>query len=220
VKWLPNSMAAEQYRLAATRLALVQPKTGSAVVAVTSAIKGEGKTTTAINLGYTMARDLGKRVLLIDCDFKCPVLHMFGDDVPEWGLADYLTGNVDLEACFGGFGDVPCWVMPVGNSIVRSTELLKTDRLSALFQQLKDRFDYVVINTPPILSQATMNVLSAHADVLLLVVRANFTPHEIVKRAVNSLGINKPVHVILNAVRAQSLPSYMYEYAAPEASHR
>ena len=68
-------MAAEQYRVAAARLQLSSG--GSAVAVVTSAIKGEGKTTTVINLGYTLARDFGKRVLLVDCDFVYPELKCF-----------------------------------------------------------------------------------------------------------------------------------------------
>ena len=63
--------------------------------------------------------------------------------------------------------------MPVGNPIVQATELLKTRPFAGLFEQLRNRFDYIFINTPPILPQATMNVLAGHADVLLLIVRAN-----------------------------------------------
>ena len=218
VRWLPNTLVSEQYRVAATRLSLAEPKEQSTVVAVTSAVKGEGKTTTVINLGYTMARDMGKRVLLIDCDFKCPGLHQFMEHTPQWGLADYLTGDIDVDSCLSGFGEVPCWIMPVGNPIVQATELLKTGRLAGLFEQLRNRFDYIFINTPPILPQATMNVLAGHADVLLLIVRANSTPHDVVRRAVSSLRNNKAIHVILNAVGSQSLPSYVYEYAQIQTS--
>lgn len=218
VKWLPNTLVSEQYRVAATRLSLLGMKERSTVVAVTSAVKGEGKTTTVINLGYTLARDMGKRVLLLDCDFKCPGLHQFVERNPEYGLADFLTRDIEVDSCLSGFGEVPCWIMPVGNPIVQATELLKTDRLTGLFDQLRNRFDYVFINTPPILPQATMNVLAGHADVLLLIVRANSTPHDIVRRAVSSLRNNKPFHVILNAVGSHSLPSYIYEYTQLQPS--
>lgn len=216
-KWMPNAIVSEQYRVAATRLSMLGTNEWSPVIAVTSAVKGEGKTTTVINLGYTMARDLGKRVLLIDCDFKCPGLHQFADHNAEWGLADYLIRDIDIDSCLVGCGDVPCWIMPVGNSVVHSTELLKTERLTNLFAILRNRFDYIILNTPPILPQATMNVLARHADVLLLVVRANSTPHDVVKRAVISLRSNKPLHVVLNAVNSQALPSYIYEYAQLQA---
>ncbi|MEK6802023.1 MAG: AAA family ATPase [Nitrospirota bacterium] len=218
VKWMPNAIVSEQYRVAATRLFLLGTEKQSTVVAVSSAVKGEGKTTTVINLGYTLARDLGKRVLLVDCDLKCPGLHTFMEGSTDGGLADYLAGDREIDDCVAGFGEVPCWIMPVGNPVVNSTELLRTDRLAALFARLRNRFDYIILNTPPILPQATMNILAGHSDILLLVVRANSTPHDVVKRAVSSLGSRKPLHVLLNAVGSQSLPSYVYQYAQPQVA--
>lgn len=213
-KWLPNSSVAEQYRVAATRLSLIRTKGQSTVVAVTSAVKGEGKTTTVINLGYTMARDLGKRTLLLDCDFKFPMLHRYAETIPKVGLADCLMGDVPLDDCLFEFPDAPCWIMPVGSSIVSSNELLRTERLGGILAQLRERFEYIVINTPPIFPLAAMNVLARHADLLLLVVRADSTPKPVVQRALGFLQAIAPAHVILNAVKSQSLPSYMgnYEY--------
>jgi polysaccharide chain length determinant protein (PEP-CTERM system associated) len=212
VKWMPHSFVSEQYRVGATRIALLDSASPSTVVAVTSAVKGEGKTTTVINLGYTLARDLGKRTLLIDCDFIVPTLHRYADTLPEWGLADCFTSDVPWERCVAGFGDVPCWIMPVGNSDIHANELLKTGRLRTLLAELRERFDYILINTPPILPLATMTVLSGHVDHLVLVVRANSTPHQVVKRAMKSLRPRAPVQVILNRVGSAALPSYMYDY--------
>ena len=92
-KLFPRSMAAEQYRVAAARLQLSSG--GAGVAVVTSAIKGEGKTTTVINLGYTLARDFGKRVLLVDCDFVYPELKCFLERPTQYGLIDYLRGDSD-----------------------------------------------------------------------------------------------------------------------------
>jgi capsular exopolysaccharide synthesis family protein len=220
VKWLPNSTAAEQYRVAATRLLLARTNGQSTIVAVTSAIKSEGKTTTVINLGYTMARDLGKRTLILDCDFKCPMLHHYAETVPKWGLADCLIGDIPLDDCLFGFEDASCWIMPVGSSDVHPTELLKNQRLAGILAQLRARFDYIFINTPPIFPLAAMNILARHADILLLVVRADSTPKHVVQRALSSLPSTVPAHVILNAVRHQALPSYMgaYGYLAKQSS--
>ncbi|WP_447979344.1 GumC family protein [Candidatus Nitrospira bockiana] len=210
VKWQPGSIIAEQYRVAATRLALARTEDACSIIAVTSAVKGEGKTTTVVNLGYTMARDLGKRTLLVDCDFKFPVLHHYAMTVPDYGLADCLGGEIPAEACMTGFGEVPCWIMPVGRAVVRSNQLLKTERLAAVLHGLRDQFDYILINTPPILPLADMNVLAGHSDALLLVVRAGSTPQQFVRRALSTLRAQIPVHVVLNAVG--KLPHYMYDY--------
>lgn len=212
VKWLPNSSVAEQYRVAATRLSLTRSNETSTVVAVTSAIKGEGKTTTVVNVGYTMARDLGRRTLLLDCDFKFPMLHRYADRVPKGGLADCLTTDIPLDDCLFEFEGAPCSIMPVGSSIVHSNELLRTGRLGGILAQLRERFEYIFINTPPIFPLAAMNVLARHADLLLLVVRADSTPKPVVQRALGSLHGMATTHVILNGVKSQSLPSYIGDY--------
>lgn len=216
VKWLPSSTVAEHYRVAATRLSLVETRGQSTVVAVTSAIKGEGKTTTVINLGFTMAKDLGKRTLLLDCDFKCPMLHHYVETVPKWGLADCLIGDIPLDDCLFGFENAPCWIMPVGSSDVHHTELLKSERLAGILAQLRKRFEYIFINAPPILPLAAMNILAGHADILLLIVRANSTPKQVVQRALSSLPSSVSARVVLNAVGNQALSSYMgsYDYLA------
>jgi len=208
----PASLVAEQYRVAATRLSLVASTYQTAVVAVTSAVKGEGKTTTVINLGYTLARDLGKRTVLIDCDFKCPTLQRYAAKVPQYGLVDFLTKDVSIEACLSEFSEAPCFIMPVGNCNIQFNELLKTDRLATVLAQLREEFEYILINTPPILPLADMNVLAGHADLLLLVVRAGATSQQCVKYALSTLRPGTPVHVVLNAVSGQSLPAYLSDY--------
>lgn len=217
-KWWPNSVTSEQYRVAATRLALLEQNGHSTVAAVTSAVKGEGKTTTVVNLGYTLARDLGKRTLLLECDFGRPTLHRYLETPPQWGLADALQSGVPFEDCISRFGDVPCWIMPIGTCQTSVSELLKTAGFRQILTRCRAEFDYILINTPPILPQATMNMLEQHVDLILLVVRASSTSHNVVKRARNSLRAKKPVHVILNAVESQSLPNYMYDSYAEQVA--
>ena len=110
------------------------------------------------------------------------------------------------------FADIPCWIMPAGESHVDSSELLRTDQLERILSQLREKFDYILINTPPILPVAAMNVLERHVDLLLLVVRANLTSQQFVNRALSSLRGSKPIHVILNCVPMQQLPYCMAEY--------
>jgi len=218
-KLFPRSMAAEQYRVAAARLQLSSG--GAAVAVVTSAIKGEGKTTTVMNLGYTLARDFGKRVLVVDCDFVYPELKCFLERPTQYGLIDYLRGDCKLEDATASFAEIPCWIMPAGVFETDPTELLKkTDRLEWIFSQMREKFDYVLLNAPPILPVATMNVLEKHVDLLLLVVKANQTSQQVVTRALGSLRGSKPIQVILNAVASQSLPYYMNDYALVESRER
>lgn len=215
-KMFPRSMAAEQYRVAAARLQLVNTTGEPMVVAVTSAIKGEGKTTTVINLGYTLARDFGRRVLVLDCDFVYPELRAFLESPVRYGLIDCLRSDIPVQQAMGAFTDVPCWIMPAGESVADSTDLLRAGQIGRVLAQLREEFDYILINAPPILPVATMNVLESHCDFLILVVRANLTSKQAVTQAIGSLRADRPIHVILNGVASNSLPSYMLDYAVSE----
>jgi polysaccharide chain length determinant protein (PEP-CTERM system associated) len=215
VKYMPRSIVAEQYRVASTRLSLDRAKERSTIVGITSAVQGEGKTTTVVNLGYTMARDLGKRTVLVDCDFKRPALTRYAENVTGTGLADCLRTGVSVDECLYGLPEVPCWIMPVGKCEDESNELLKADRLNGIFDQLRDRFEYILINAPPILPLADMNVIASYVDVLLIIVRAASTPQGSVKRALNTIMTDKPVYLILNAARGSHLPYYIHDYCEP-----
>lgn len=216
-KMFPRSMAAEQYRVAAARLQLLNTTGAPIVVAVTSAIKGEGKTTTVINLGYTLSRDFGRRVLVLDCDFVYPELTAFLESPVRYGLIDCLRSDIPLQQAMSSFTDVPCWIMPAGESVANSNDLLRAGQLNRVLSQLREEFDYILLNAPPILPVATMNVLESHSDLLLLVVRANLTSKQAVTQALGSLRADKPIHVVLNGVASNSLPSYMLDYAVSES---
>lgn len=216
-KMFPRSMAAEQYRVAAARLQLLNATGAPMVAAVTSAIKGEGKTTTVINLGYTLSRDFGRRVLVLDCDFIFPELAAFLETPIRYGLIDCLRSDIPLQQAMSPLADVPCWIMPAGEAVSDSNELLRAGQLNRVLAQLREEFDYILLNAPPILPVATMNVLEGHCDHLVLVVRANLTSKQAVTQALGSLRADRPVHVILNGVAANSLPSYMVEYAVSES---
>jgi len=215
-KMFPRSMAAEQYRVAAARLQILNTTGAPIVAAVTSAIKGEGKTTTVVNLGYTLSRDFGRRVLLLDCDFVFPELKAFVETPIRFGLVDCLRSDIPPQQAMSPFADVPCWIMPAGEDAGDSNELLRAGQLNRVLSQLREEFDYILLNAPPILPVATMNVLESHCDLLLLVVRANLTARQAVTQAIGSLRASRPIHVVLNGVAANSLPSYMLDYSGSE----
>ncbi len=212
VRDMPNSLVAEQYRVAAMRLTVQRIKGASTVLAVTSAVKGEGKTTTVLNLGYTLARDLGHQTVIVDCDFAAPMSNRYLDTMSKWGLADCLVTDIHVSECLTYFPDARCAIMPVGDSLVPPSELLRSGRLPDIVAQLRQRFDFVLLNTPPILPMATMNLLASLVDEVVLVVRANSTSQHIVRSALKSLRAKIPVHIILNRVGKHAVPQYSYRY--------
>jgi capsular exopolysaccharide synthesis family protein len=211
-KWQPRSIAAEQYRMAATRLVLSTEGRGSTVLEVTSALIGEGKTTTVVNIGYTLARNLGKKTLLIDCDFRHPALHEYVNK-PAWGgLIELLDGEASLENCLSAIDEVPCSILSIGRTGEDFNELTRIQQLKAILPKIRMNFDYVIINAPPVLPSASVGILASLADLHIMVIRAGTTPKHVVQQAFTMLRLSGEAHVILNAVEEQSMLSYMYGY--------
>lgn len=211
-KWSPRSMVAEQFRVAATRLSLMTSEQRNTVVLVTSALVGEGKTSTAVNLSYILAQELDKRTLLIDCDLKRPMVHSYTNTLATPGLVDYLVGEQPLEACIKKMDGVPLWILPTGTSGRGVLELSKIKQLSKVIQDLRSQFDYILIDAPPILPLADLNVLSSMADLMILVIRAGRTGRDVVGKAYKSLRSDCPAGIVLTGVDSVSTPYYMYQY--------
>lgn len=214
-KWQPGSIAAEQYRMAATRMVLSIEKRRSTVIEITSALEGEGKTTTVVNLGYTIARDLGRQTLLIDCDLRRPALHHYVSLSARAGLLDLLDGTAATEECVSTIDETSCSVMTVGRSRGELNELGRIEQLREVLPQLRTRFQYIIINTPPVLASATMGSLVSLADEVVMVIKAGSSPQHVVQKAFTLLGLTGEKYALLNGVDEHSLPHYLYGYSMP-----
>lgn len=214
-KWQPRSIAAEQYRMAATKLVLSTEGRDSTVIEITSALMGEGKTTTVVNLGYTIARDFGKKTLLIDCDFQRPALHHYARVPTRRGLIEFLNGQTSLDDCVSVIDECPCFILEAGRTDRECNELGLIQQLKGILPELRAQFQYLIINTPPVLSSATMGILASLADELVWVIRAGYSPKHLVQKAFTMLGLTSQRQVILNGLDAQSMPNHLYGYTIP-----
>jgi capsular exopolysaccharide synthesis family protein len=215
-KWRPQSIVAEQFRVAATRLDLLGDRSMGNVALVSSAMKGEGKTSTAANLAYTFARDLDEPILVIDCDYKCPNLHNVLAVHPYPGVADYLAGQASLESCFQQYPELPLWCLSVGDVETHPVSLSKLHHLSSLIELVKSRYRFIILDGPPILPLADINILSGLADILLMVVRSGTTPKDVVQRATEMLYTSNTKRLILTDAWSQGVPNYVCrEYSKP-----
>lgn len=219
-KWQPRSIAAEQYRMAATKLVLSNEGRHSTVVEITSALAGEGKTTTVVNLGYIIARDLGKKTLLIDCDFQRPALHHYARVPARAGLTELLDGQAPLNDCLSVIDASPCSILAIGTVGGECNELWRIQQLKAVLPVLREQFQYLFINAPPVLSSATVGILSSLADEIVWVIRAGYSPRHLVQKAFTMLGLTAHRQVILNWVEAQSMSHHVYGYAMPYRGDR
>lgn len=211
-KWRPTSLIAEQFRVAATRLVLSNASNKGTVVVVTSAVKGEGKSSIASNLAYVLSHDLGRSTVLIDCDFKRPMLHAYNGIPAKPGLAEAIYGDLPLDSCLHQSGTNPLWVLPSGRRDHRLVDLTKIPQVTSIVEELKNRYEFVILDAPPILPLADMNLLAAMADSLVLVVRSGVTPHDIVQKALKTLTLRGGAGIILTGHDVQKVPGYMQEY--------
>lgn len=206
--WYPRSVVAEQYRVAATRIDLMVGKKEGTVLAVTSALQGEGKSSTALNLAHVFSRDYGKKTVLIDCDFKRPMAHQLAGLEGGAGLCDVLLDQKSLEECLQYHEQLGLWLLATGNIKAEATVLTHMDRLSQLIGDLRSRFQYIILDAPPLLPVAEANLIARMSDILAFVIRARATGRDAVHRAIRLIGDDVPVAVVLNAVFSTDLPYY------------
>jgi capsular exopolysaccharide synthesis family protein len=211
-KWWPNSMITEQYRVAVTRLALMSREREHQVALITSSVLGEGKSTTTLNLGHVFAQGLDKKTLIIDCDFKRPSLGKYMGISSGPGLSDYWHGTHPIEACIHKVDDIPLWVLPAGSEREQVFELSKIRHLEQLVNEMRPRFDQILLDAPPVFPLADLNFLSRLADVLVFVIQAGTTSRDVVEKALKSLNPQCKVGIILAGVESTSLPYYQYHY--------
>jgi capsular exopolysaccharide synthesis family protein len=190
---------AEAYRTIRTAILLSDADARPKVIVITSSSAREGKTVTAINQALALAES-GGRVLLIDGDTRKPRLRALFDLPGEAGLTSYLTGQVPLESVLfevarkqaqNGNGRGDTWgllrVIPAGPPPPNPAELVGSLKMRALIDQLRVEYDFIVIDTPPSLPVTDAVLLSALADKVMLVVRANETPVDVVERCIERL---------------------------------
>ncbi len=217
--WRPLSFVAEQYRVAATRLELMVGDRKSTTVVVTSAVMGEGKSSTALNLGYVLAKDLDRRTIVIDCDLKRPMQHIYAGVWQQPGLAEVLRGMKTVEDCIQRIGEAGPWILTSGSVADNPLALSKMHELADLVMELKEKFDYVIIDAPPVLPLADIHVLGSLADVLAYVVKAGVTGRDVVQKALKAIGDTANVGIILNGLDAHTTPYYMQQEYYREAHH-
>ena len=205
----PKSLAAEQYRSLRTRLAQMEGSGGLRTVLITSPQKGEGKSVTAANLALTMAQELQRRVVLIEADLRKPSLqHLFG--LPSGpGLAEYLTGAVELKDAMRFVPEHNLTLLTAGSAPLNPAELLGSTAMRRLLDHLRTRFDRVILDTPPVLPLADVAILAPLVDGSLIVVRAGVTPKPAIENALRAFDSSRLLGVVLNESGIEQ--DYRYE---------
>ncbi len=201
--------AAERFRILRARLERSNLSgSNKSLIAVTSAVPDEGKSLIACNLARSLAMDPRGKTLLLDCDLRKPTVHKYCGLQSVPGLSDVLVGKAPLSQVINqvenGF-DVIC----AGSPVIDATRAIELPQLSVILEQLRSHYRYVIIDCPPVLLCPEPLILSSIIDGTVLVVRAWRTQKKLVKDAVNLLGRDKFLGLIVNDAK-DTLNEYGY----------
>lgn len=214
----PKSPIAEAYRTLRTNIQFASFDRDIQTIVVTSSGPSEGKSTTVGNLGLTLAES-GKKVLVIDCDLRKPSIHKKFKISNLTGLSNILVEDIKLEnACVIVVDNL--YVLPAGTIPPNPVEMLSSKKMKAFIESMKRDFDYIIIDTPPVIAVTDAQILSTMADGVLLVVSSGEADRQATLRAKALLEKVKAnlLGVVLNKVEIKSRRNYNSYYAYGEAA--
>jgi exopolysaccharide/PEP-CTERM locus tyrosine autokinase len=202
--------ATDCYNLLRTQVLMRTRDQGFNTIMVTSAVEGEGKTLTAINLAVSIARDVQQTVLLVDTDLRNPRVHTLLGCPEAKGLSDYLIRDVPIPELLLNPGVAKMVVLPAGNRLSGSTDILGSPKMERLVQELKNRYGdrYVIFDCPPLLTVPDSLVFSSYVDGIILVVEAGRTSKEEIRNSIELLDGKNILGLVMN--RGESAREYYY----------
>lgn len=209
-----ESLAAEKFRFLGVRLRQLQQNRPLKKILITSTIPQEGKSMVAANLACVLAQKTQQKTLLIDGDLRRPtVARLFGIGKVS-GLTDWLQGECGPVSSIHHLEDAGLWVLPAGNVVSRNPlELMQPGRLSALIDQLTSWFDWIVIDSPPVLPLADTSVWMRVSDGVLLVARQGTSEREQLKRGIEAIEPSKLLLAVLNCSQTSTDNDYYNQYS-------
>lgn len=210
----PMSPVSEQYRMLRTNIQAIEAKYPIKAITITSSTHSEGKTITAINLAILMAHDLNKRkILLVDADLRRSRITRYLGVNAQIGLSDLIIDGLKIDDALINIGIDNLTVLSAGKVPHNPAELLGSAKLRNLITLLKERFDYVIFDSPPIVSVTDAGLIGAQTDGVIMVIQANRTQKGVVKHSESLLKQAKAklLGYILTNIQYH-IPAYIYRY--------
>jgi capsular exopolysaccharide synthesis family protein len=209
-----DSPVAEQYRILRTNIQAIDSKKPIKVITITSSIHNEGKTVTSINLAVSMAQDLNKKgILLVDADLRRGRISKYLGINTELGLSDLLSDGSNVDDAFIKVGIDNLTILPAGKVPKNPAELLGSMKFRNLLSLLKEKYDYIILDSPPVIPVTDAGVIGAQTDGVVMVVQAGRTQRGAVKY---SCGILKQAQAkLLGYIMTNiqyHIPAYIYRY--------
>lgn len=204
-----EAVASEQFKLLCSKLEQAGRKSGHRVIAFTSAIKGEGKSTVTLNTAYMLAATFGKSVAFVECDLRKPssLLETVSADGP--GLSQVIRGEARLDDAISSVEDSGLHVVPAGEYDKAAADIIGAGAAAEVIGELRRRFEFVLLDCPPVIPLADMSIIEKLVDGIVLVVRAGSTSRQLVMSATESLDKKKFIGAVLNGAETR-LEKYYY----------
>jgi protein-tyrosine kinase len=199
----------EQYRRLAARLHLAQSEHGTKVVMITSAIASEGKTLTATNLALTLSESYKRRVLLIDADLRRPWVHELFKIPNLTGLNDGIRADTERKVPVIRISE-NLSVLTAGRPDPDPMSVLTSDRMRRVLADAGRSFDWVIVDTPPVAVLSDAHLLATLVDTVILVVKAGSTQVPAMRQAVEAVGRDRILGVVLNCADDIRQDTYSY----------
>jgi protein-tyrosine kinase len=194
----------EEFRTLRSRLYQLREKRPLKKVLVTSSLPKEGKSFVAANLAQALARQQGRRVLLIDADLRASRLHLALGTSATPGLSEYLLGEADEFGIMQRGTMENLLFIPAGRSTSNPAEMIANGRLSILLGQAEPLFDWIVIDSPPAVPVSDAGLIANHCDGVLMVVRSDATPSDVARKARAEFDDKLLLGVVLNGIKRGS----------------
>lgn len=215
----PHEAPMEEFRALRTRLNHMKSLQPIHNIVVTSPSPAEGKSLSAANLALAESHLAGNPTLLADFDFRRPIVHSLFQTDRSPGITDYLLGKIPLHQAIRRLAGTNLYIMPAGEAVINPLELLNLREVKLMLDRLPTLFNWVILDSPPLLFAADANLLSTLCHGTLLVVRIGHTTIDSVTRAMQSLCNNNVLGIVVNGARRGELYSkytYYHSYYTPK----
>ena len=210
-----KQVGAERFRTLRSRLYQIAGTRPLRRLMVTSSVPAEGKTFVAANLAQSIVRQPDRKVLLIDADLRASRLHQVLGAPRSPGLSDYLSGEANEFQVVQKGSEANLCLIPGGREVPNPSELLMNDRLKRLLEVMTPLFDWIILDTPPVLPVHDASMMADVCDGVLFVVRAGMTEHEMAAKATGEFQDRNLLGVVLNRVEdGAGYGGYYYGYPA------
>jgi capsular exopolysaccharide synthesis family protein len=211
-----GSLGAEKFRFLAVRLRQLRHSRPLKKILITSSIPQEGKSTVAANLACTLARRKPQKTLLLEGDLRRPnIISQFGlGKLP--GLCEWLSGESQSINIYR-LENLGVWILPAGSTPQNPLELMQSGKLSPLMEQLEAWFDWIVIDSPPVLPLADTSLWSRLADGILLVTRRGTTEKQQLQRGLEAIDKSKLLGALVNSSANAAHSDYYQRYTSSTA---